>query len=123
MTAVFSPLKLKSRFWAYCTGLGNSSGNNCYFFGTNGSFDTNTWKATGAGGAGAKKIAQDIDVKPLPGENHMQNFLECVRSRQQPNADIHAGYAHSVASILGGMALRRGKRMVHDPVKQEIKEG
>lgn len=107
----------------YCTGLGNSSGNNCYFFGTNGSFDTTTWKATGAGGAGAKKIAAEIDVKPLPGENHMQNFLECVRSRKQPNADIHAGYAHAVATLMGGMALRKGKRMIYDAEKQEIKEG
>lgn len=107
----------------YCTGLGNSVGNNCYFFGTNGSFDTNTWKVTGAGGSGKDRIANEFDLKPLPGENHMQNFLECVRSRKQPNADINAGYSHAVATLMGGLALRKGKRMVYDPVKHEIMEG
>lgn len=107
----------------YCTGLGNALGNNCYFFGTNGSFDTTTWKATGAGGSGPKRIAQETAIQSINNENHMQNFLECVRSRKQPNADIHTGYAHAVASLMGGMALRKGKRMVYDPVKQEIREG
>ena len=107
----------------YCTGLGNALGNNCYFFGTNGSFDTNTWKVSGAGGSGKDKIAKEFDLQPLPGENHMSNFLECVRSRKQPNADIRAGYAHAVATLMGGMALRTGKRMVYDAEKQEIREG
>ncbi|MBP6963357.1 MAG: Gfo/Idh/MocA family oxidoreductase [Armatimonadetes bacterium] len=107
----------------YCTGLGNALGNNCYFFGTNGTFDTNTWKVTGGGGSGSDKIAGETEIKPVGGENHMQNFLECVRSRKQPNADIHAGYAHAVASLLGGLALRKGRRMVYDAAKREISEG
>ncbi len=27
----------------------------------------------------------------------MRNWMECVRSRKQPNASIEAGYSHSIA--------------------------
>jgi len=37
----------------------------------------------------------------------MKNFLDCVRSRQQPIAPIEAGYAHSVAVIMGTRLLPR----------------
>ena len=106
----------------YCTGLGNATGNGCYFFGTNGMFDTTTWKVTGAGGAGAKKISAETVVESAPGANHMKNFLECVRSRQTPNASIQDGYAHSIAAIMTAQSIRSGKKVLYDAVKQEIDE-
>lgn len=107
----------------YCTGLGNSYGMGCYFYGTNGAFDTTSWKATGLGGRGGSKIKEEISVEPLPGENHMKNFLECVRSRKTPNADIYAGYAHSITAIMGARALRRGKKVKYDIARREMREG
>ena len=106
----------------YLTGLGNETGNGCYFFGTNGMFDTTTWKATGSGGRGAKQIKAEQVITAGAGTNHMRNFLECVRSRETPNASIHDGYAHSVCAIMTAMSLRTGKKIVYDHEKQELRE-
>ncbi|HKQ05170.1 MAG TPA: Gfo/Idh/MocA family oxidoreductase [Blastocatellia bacterium] len=51
---------------------------------------------------------------------HMRNWMECIRSRKQPNADIHAAYNHSVALCMTIAALQTGKRVTFDEAKQEI---
>jgi predicted dehydrogenase len=54
---------------------------------------------------------------------HMRNWMECVRSRKTPNADIHAAYNHSVALCMTIAALQTGKRVTFDEAKQEIVAG
>ena len=51
---------------------------------------------------------------------HMLNWMECVRSRKTPNADVVAGYNHSVANIMGRTAYETGKRVTFDDDKQEV---
>jgi predicted dehydrogenase len=51
---------------------------------------------------------------------HMRNWMECVRSRKTPNADIRAGYNHSVALCMTIAALQTGKRITFDDAKQEV---
>lgn len=51
---------------------------------------------------------------------HMLNWMECVRSRQTPNASVQAGYNHSVANIMAHTAFETGKRVSFDDVKQEL---
>lgn len=106
----------------YCTGLGNSAGSGCYFYGTNGMFDTATWKVTGTGGAGKNKITEETIITAEPGQNHMKNFLECVRSRRTPNASIFDGYAHSVCAIMADRSLRSGKRVIFNQKEKKIEE-
>lgn len=55
--------------------------------------------------------------------NHVKNWLECVRSRQQPNAPVEAGYQHSVANIMANAAYRTGERVTFDDKKQEVLAG
>jgi predicted dehydrogenase len=47
-------------------------------------------------------------------EYHMENFLDCVRSRKTPNASVAAGIAAARAGQLGNVALRE-KRVVTYP--------
>ncbi len=54
---------------------------------------------------------------------HMRNWLECVRSRKQPNAPIEAGYQHSIANIMATAAYRTGQRVTFDEKKQEVMAG
>ncbi len=54
---------------------------------------------------------------------HMRNWMECVRSRQRPNADIHAAYNHSVALCMTIAALQSGKRVTFDETRQEVVAG
>lgn len=51
---------------------------------------------------------------------HMQNWLECIRSRKTPNADVMTGYCHSVACIMAHQSGYAGKRLYWDRRKQEI---
>jgi hypothetical protein len=53
----------------------------------------------------------------------MRNWMECVRSRKQPNAPIEAGYQHSIASIMTNAAVRTGQKAVFDVQKQEVMAG
>jgi len=55
--------------------------------------------------------------------NHVRNWMECVRSRKQPNAPIEAGYNHSVACIMTNAAYRTGEKVVFDEKKQEVLAG
>ena len=54
---------------------------------------------------------------------HMRNWMECVRSRKQPNAPIEAGYQHSIASIMTNAAVRTGQKAIFDVQKQEVMAG
>ena len=54
---------------------------------------------------------------------HMLNWMECVRSRKQPNANYMAGYHHSIACIMVTAALRTHEFTVFDPATQEVMAG
>lgn len=52
--------------------------------------------------------------------NHVKNWLECLRSRQTPNAPMLAGYQHSIANIMATAAYQTGRKITFDPQKQEV---
>ena len=54
---------------------------------------------------------------------HMRNWMECVRSRETPNADVHAAWNHSVALCMTIAALHTGKRVTFDAQKQDVVVG
>ena len=54
---------------------------------------------------------------------HMRNWMECVRSRQNPNAPVEAGYWHTVSLIMANAAMRTGLVGTFDPVKREVLAG
>lgn len=43
--------------------------------------------------------------------SHMQNFLDCVRSRKEPNAPVQTGISAALAGQIGNLALRRGSEI------------
>jgi predicted dehydrogenase len=81
----------------------------------------------------------DVDQKrkskfiSLPGDNelppmgiddlsleHMANWFECMRSRQQPHATVHNGFAHSVACTMAAHSYFSGKKMYWDSASEMI---
>ena len=54
---------------------------------------------------------------------HMRNWMECVRSRKEPNAPVEAGYMHSIATIMTNAAVRTGEKVTFDEKKQEVMAG
>lgn len=42
---------------------------------------------------------------------HLKNFLDCIRTRQQPNADIETGHTSTTLCHLGNIAWRLGREV------------
>lgn len=64
---------------------------------------------------------------PLPfisdsNPSHMRNWLECLRSRQAPNACVQRGLAQSAAVIMATRSQHEGKRFYWDARAEEIVE-
>ncbi|HYV34505.1 MAG TPA: Gfo/Idh/MocA family oxidoreductase [Gemmataceae bacterium] len=52
--------------------------------------------------------------------SHMQNFINCVRSRQQPMTNVEIGHRSVTVCHLGNIAVRSGQRFTWDPVNERI---
>jgi predicted dehydrogenase len=51
---------------------------------------------------------------------NVRNWMECIRSRKTPNADIEAGYNHSVALCMTIAAMHTGKKATFNDIAQEV---
>ena len=51
---------------------------------------------------------------------HMANWFECMRSRQQPHATVQDGFAHSVACMMAAQSYVTGKKMYWDAPAERI---
>jgi predicted dehydrogenase len=60
------------------------------------------------------KAYSDLDL------DHVNNFLECVRSRKLPNGDVLIGHRSAQASHLGNLSYMQKRRIDFDPVREEI---
>lgn len=49
---------------------------------------------------------------------HLKNWLECVRSRQKPIADVETGHRTATVCHLGNIARRLGRKLVWNPEKE-----
>ena len=121
-------LEYKEGFLArYNSSFGTNSNSFMKFFGTRGAVDATRWNApwmvSGEGVPAPDRIETAGPLPEVPSTPHMKNWFDCMRSRQQPAAPIDTGYGHSVASIMADESYRRGRRMLHDPVKRSIHEG
>ena len=53
-------------------------------------------------------------------QDHIQNFLDCVKSRKLPNGDVLIGHRSAQASHLGNISYMQKRRIDFDPVREEI---
>jgi predicted dehydrogenase len=51
---------------------------------------------------------------------HVRNFLDCVKSRQRPIADVEEGHLTAVMCHLGNIATRLGRSLNWDAAKEEF---
>jgi predicted dehydrogenase len=52
--------------------------------------------------------------------DHVENFLDCMRTRKLPNADVYIGHRSVVVSHLGNIAYEQQRRVRYDPVREEV---
>jgi predicted dehydrogenase len=75
--------------------------------------------------------SREIDMKPAlekkqygtferASGQHIANFLDCVRSRKEPNAPVEAGQGTNVVLCMAMEALRSGRRMKWNTAKRDM---
>jgi len=52
---------------------------------------------------------------------HARNFLDCIKSRKRPNADVEIGHRSTTMSLLANISLVVGMRLEWDAEKEVIK--
>jgi len=52
--------------------------------------------------------------------DNVKNFLDCMRTRKAPNADIHVGFEAARTSWIGNAALRHGMKVAWDAAKGRV---
>ena len=51
---------------------------------------------------------------------HVRNFLDCVKSRKEPNSDLESGHQVAAVCHLANISLRTGRKIRWDAEKEEI---
>ena len=52
-----------------------------------------------------------------PDQDHMENWVECIRSRKTPNAPVELGYRSAVAAHMANLAYRTKQRVTLESAK------
>jgi predicted dehydrogenase len=66
----------------------------------------------------AKNPPQDLKIRVPVSDNHIQNWFDCIKSRQRPIADVEIGHRSAVICHLGNIARWVGRRLRWDPVSE-----
>ncbi len=116
---------------SYTTHFGNGANDYMIIYGTKGIMRINAPDGNDSGGIlprvspegseHPEKVPEGTEIEEIPQDDHMTNWLKCVRSREQPNADMDKGYMQGVAVILGDIAYEEGRKMTFDPAWREIR--
>lgn len=59
-------------------------------------------------------------VKLYQSSNHMKNFLQCLRSRQDPAAPVEVGHRSNSLCIITHIAMKLGRKLRWDPDKEQF---
>ncbi len=53
-------------------------------------------------------------------KQHVRNFLDCIKTRKEPNSDLESGHRVATACHLANLSLRLGRRLRWDADKETI---
>jgi hypothetical protein len=96
-------------------GLANTAGGHFRVHGTKATLDVERWTLQPEGrGQSSRPVVAEHST------SHVGNWLECIRTRQRPSADIEFGYQHVVATVMAARALETGRRHTFDAEKKRI---
>jgi predicted dehydrogenase len=79
-------------------------------------FDKKGWHVEEGVGEAAKASGKSDDGQKA----HLRNFLDCIKTRKRPNADIEEGHKSTRLCHLGNIAFRLGRTLRFDAGKETI---
>ena len=73
--------------------------------------------------AAEKEFLADAKIKLINSSGHKDNFVECIKSRQRPIADVEIGARTVTTCHLVNLAYRHGQKIQWDPAKLNFAGG
>ena len=68
-----------------------------------------------------KPVLKDQMKGPMPDPEHKENFLQCIRSRELPNADVEKGHRSALWIQYANISMRLGgEKLTIDPKTEQI---
>jgi hypothetical protein len=71
----------------------------------------------------AKTPTDQLETRLPVSNNHLQNWFDCIKSRQQPIADVEIGHRSAILCHLGNVVRWLGHRLRWDPVEERFADG
>ncbi|CAN5701499.1 Gfo/Idh/MocA family oxidoreductase [soil metagenome] len=87
---------------------------------TRGSYEFHPVPVRTAGQPGGEPEPTIVRASSSLDQDHMGNFIECVKSRKLPNGDVLIGHRSAQASHLGNIAYLEKRRIAFDAVREQI---
>lgn len=106
-------------FFRYANGvvvkLDKGSGGGAIFCTEKGKLDLSRGKVN----TNPPEIAEEIQAEAKGADqNHVKNWLDCIRTREKPVADVEIGHRSITVAHLGNIARWIGRRLRWDPVRE-----
>ncbi|MHC1768064.1 MAG: Gfo/Idh/MocA family protein [Verrucomicrobiia bacterium] len=99
---------------------GDANGFGTIFIGTEGKVMVNRGKFKAEPESIAEDPIPDNGVHLYKSNNHLQDFLNCVRSRKRPICDVEVGARSVTVCHLGNLAYWNHRRLQWDPAKERF---
>jgi predicted dehydrogenase len=109
-------------FYRYANGvtvkLDNGNPGGAIFLGDGGKIEIFRDRVTSSPPEIVKQPIKDSEIRLYRSDNHTQNWLDCIRSREKPIADVEIGHRSTTVCHLGNIARWLGRKLTWDPVKE-----
>jgi len=79
------------------------------------------YQARGSAPQGFRMEARHVQSKDAT-DLHVKNFIECVRSRKKPNADVEIGHRSTTVPHLGNIGYKIKRKLFWDAAKEDFKD-
>ena len=60
------------------------------------------------------------DIHLYRSKNHFRNFIDCIKTRQEPAAPVEVGHRSSTVCHLGNIAMKLHRKLQWDPVREQF---
>jgi len=109
-------------FYRYANGvtlkLDNGNPGGGIFIGEKGKIEIFRGRVTSNPAELVKEPIKADEIHLYKSNNHIQNWLDCIKSREKPIADVEIGHRSTTVCHLGNIARWVGRRLRWDPVKE-----
>jgi predicted dehydrogenase len=109
-------------FMRYANGvemeLGNGPAGGAIFIGEKGTITIDRAKVESDPMELAYTKLENPEIPLERSRNHQQNWLDCIRTRKQPIADVEVGHRSAAICHLGNIARMLGRKLQWDPIAE-----